>query len=90
MSLVMTATLTGVGLGSGFGIAQMMRELSWGPMGDIVAAEWREISRELYIAIAQNDELLKKVAWNQQIMILASRPWVPYQGMKYLISDCLM
>ena len=75
--VVITATLTGIGLGTGFRLATAASNLTWGPWLDVCASEYESIVKDLMVA-RNADTHLERVAYhNLAIVTLAARPWVP-------------
>jgi hypothetical protein len=85
----MTASVTGVGLGTGFGVASAVSAMTWQPVQGVMAEEYGWYVRNLWLANNNTDEVKRYFAWNKLILKLAGERYVPLEVKFFLLENWL-
>lgn len=90
LTVLMTASITGIGLGTGFGVASAVSACTWQPLQGVMAEEYAWYVRNLWLANNEIDSTKRKFTWNKLILKLALERYVPMSGKMFLVENCLI
>jgi len=80
------AFITGVGLGTGFGVANSLAALTWRPLLGILEADIDFYQKRLYAISKETDPALRKNLEQATAAMIAAEPWCPL-SLKFMLYD---
>ena len=86
LTVLMTASITGVGLGTGFNVASAVASVTWQPMSGVVAEQYAWYTRNLFLASQEHDPCVRQATWNRIIAQLCCERFLPLELRLYLLG----
>ena len=86
LTVLLTASITGIGLGTGFNVASAVASLTWQPASGIVSEQYNWYVRSLFLACQEQDPCVRRANWNRVVAQLCCEQFLPLDLRLWLLG----